>query len=108
VNPLNSTYGSGSLPKPPLARRGVAMTITNDDCMTTTTHAGEQLLMLADAGIDKIKDAISKKKLPGNMMLPQVNEVVGKTRPGREPRATGNHQLTNNYNVSFNNSFNTL
>ena len=63
--------------------------------------------MLADAGIDKIKDAISKKKLPGNMMLPQVNEVVSKTRPGREPRAIGN-QLTNNYNVSFNNSFNTL
>ena len=74
INPMNSTYGSGSLPKPPLARKGQAMTITNDDAMTTTTMAQEQLLLMADHGIEKIKAEIARKK-PN---LATVNEVPRK------------------------------
>jgi len=64
----------------------------HDDNMTISTQANEQLLLLADEGISKIKQELLRKKAP------PLGRVEERPKPP---------QLKSNFNLSFNNSFNT-
>jgi hypothetical protein len=80
-----------TLPKPPLAKK--PMTIA-DENHSTSTNAQEQLLLMADEGISKIKQELLRKRPPP---MCRVEE---------RPSAKQQH-VKSNFNLSFNNSFNT-
>jgi len=64
----------------------------HDDNHSMSTQAQEQLLMMADEGISKIKQELQRKRAPP---MGRVEE-----RPPHMP-------MKSNFNLSFNNSFNT-
>ena len=77
------------------------MTITNDDCMTTTTHAGEQLLMLANEGVEKIKRELMGKANGFHKPAERFKNGKDLNPPrGRKEKA----DPTESFNQSFSNS----
>ena len=86
--PIQNTTHT-SLPKPPLAKKTM---VIHDENHSMSTQAQEQLLLMADEGISKIKQELMRKR-------PQPMSSI-KERPPQAP-------IKSNFNLSFNNSFNT-